>query len=295
MTLIFGVVGLGNMGSLIAARLDHAGLLGLAFDIDPSRCAPFGAAAAASVEQLVDDVDVVVTLLPTSEAIHSLLLSDRSVLAHWSAGKILIDMGTTEPSVSIEVADAVARAGGRYIEAPVSGGTAAARSGALTVIAAGDRSAIADVRPLLDVVASEVSFVGAPGSAQLLKLANNMLLAVQTVAVGEAWRLVRASGLDPATAHEILTKCSGDSRVLRTRTPQPGLVPGSPPSDGFRPGFPVRLMLKDIDLALAAAGRAGASMTILEAARARYAAAAEHGHSEFDISIVGYSMGGDDG
>lgn len=295
MTLRVGLIGTGHMGAPIARRLREASLLRVVYDVDASKAeAAVGAnLVARDPDALLDEVDVVITLLPTGDAIEDLFLSRPSLLDRWSSGQVLVDMGTTDPEMSRELERNVHASGGQYLEAPVSGGTSAALDGTLTIVTAGEETAFSVVRPILEVLGTEVFFVGPAGAAQTLKLANNLLLAVQTVAVGEAWALVRSASLDLRLAHRVLSVCSGDSRVLRTRVPEPGLVPGTPPSEDYAPGFPVRLMMKDIQLAKRVAATSESETPMLLAAEQRYAAAILDGFTERDISIVSREVGED--
>src|SRR6266542_694764 len=234
-----GFVGIGAMGHPMANRLREVGLLASAYDIDPARARSLGRAdvAAPDLAILARASDVVITMLPSERALQDVVLGPDGLVALGLAGRTLLDMGTTSPALSRRLAEAVRSAGGSFVEAPVSGGTEAARQGTLTIIAAGDDEAYLRVRPALEVLGEKVFFVGPAGAGQTLKIANNLLFAVNVAALGEAWSLVRSAGIAAELAFNVLVACSGDSRALRTRIPAAGLVPSAPPSRDFLPGF----------------------------------------------------------
>jgi 3-hydroxyisobutyrate dehydrogenase len=287
-----GFIGVGNIGAPMARRLVSAGHEVHAYDIrrDVAEAVVGAPNVASSPIDLLEGSDVIVTMLPSGGALEEMVLGLEGLELAWPPGLVFLDMGTTSPDLSRLLAEAVQARNGRYLEAPVSGGTAGAKSGTLTIIAAGDRASFDRLRPLFDALGERIFFVGSPGAAQTLKLANNLLLAVNVVSVGEAWSLVNASGIDPQVGFEVLTACSGDSRALRTRVPAPDLVPGYPPADGYRPGFTVALMMKDMALVAELSKELGLSTPTLDAARAEYARAVADGFTQSDIAIVAARM-----
>jgi 3-hydroxyisobutyrate dehydrogenase len=276
------------MGLPMAINLREAGLLKSLFDLKADRARMVGGPEllAPGLSGLVASSDVVITMLPTGEALEDIVLGADGLIANGFEGKTLIDMATTPPELSQRLDREVRSTGGRYLEAPVSGGTDGARAGTLTIIAAGDEGTYHDMTPALEVLGERVFFVGPAGAAQILKIANNVLFASSVAAIAEAWSLVRSQGIDPAIAFEVLTACSGDSRALRTRVPEPGLVRGAPPSRGFRPGFRARLALKDLSLARDLAQGGGSTSPMLEAAHNLYSRLVEAGLGDLDLSAV---------
>ncbi|MBJ7593808.1 MAG: NAD(P)-dependent oxidoreductase [Candidatus Dormibacteraeota bacterium] len=288
-----GFIGLGRMGAPMCQHLIDAGHDLRGYDVDHLHAKQaIGARAVGSPRDLLNWADVIITMLPSGAALGKTLTGAHGLLTGSDGGFALVDMGTTSPTIAETIANEVTVRGGEYLEAPVSGGTAGAQAATLTIIAAGERLLFDRVRPVLEVLGNRVFFVGAAGCGQTLKLANNLLLAVNVVAVGEAWSLVRASGMDRETAHEVLTMCSGDSRALRTRVPDPDVLPDGPAARSFEPGFRVELMLKDIALAEELARHLGVQTPTLLAARDTYQRAVDSGCGELDIAIVADLIGG---
>jgi 3-hydroxyisobutyrate dehydrogenase len=283
-----GFVGVGAMGLPMAINLRGAGLLTSLFDLDADRARMVGdpELLAQGLSDLLMGSDVVITMLPTEDSLEEIVLGTNGLITNGFEGKTLIDMATTPPELSRRLDREVRSTGGRYLEAPVSGGTDGARTGTLTIIAAGDEGTYHDMAPALDVLGERVFFVGPAGAAQVLKIANNLLFASSVAAIAEAWSLVRSQGIDPASALAVLTASSGDSRALRSRIPEPGLVVDAPPSCGFRPGFRARLALKDLSLAKDLAQGAGSTTPMLEAAHRLYSRLVEAGLGDLDLSAV---------
>jgi 3-hydroxyisobutyrate dehydrogenase len=230
--------------------------------------------------------DAIITMLPTEEALAEVVLSVDGLIGIGLKGKTLIDMGTTPPDVSQRLDQQVRSTGGRYLEAPVSGGTDGASAGTLTIIAAGDPDVYRQVAPILAVLGERIFLVGPVGAGQALKVVNNLLFAANVAAIAEAWAMVQLQEIDPAVAFEVLAASSGDSRALRTRIPEPGLVPHAPPSLGYRPGFRARLALKDLSLARELARTAAHHTPMLDAAHGLYSRMVEAGLGDLDLSAL---------
>jgi 3-hydroxyisobutyrate dehydrogenase-like beta-hydroxyacid dehydrogenase len=286
--LRIGFVGIGTMGLPMAINLKQAGLLTSSFDLASDRSHVLGdpELVASGLSAVLARSDVVITMLPTERALEDIVFGIDGLLANGFEGKTLVDMATTPPELSERLDRDVRSAGGRYLEAPVSGGEEGASAGTLTIIAAGDEDTYRDLLPVLEVLGERIFFVGPAGAAQVLKIANNLLFASNVAAIAEAWSLVRSQGVDRTIAFAVLTACSGDSRALRSRVPEPGLVPEAPPSRDFLPGFRTRLALKDLSLARDLAQGAGSTTPMLEAAHGLYSRLVESGLGDLDLSAV---------
>ena len=162
------------------------------------------------------------------------------------AGKIVVDTSTIDPTVEREQHERVRATGAGYLDGPLSGGTVGAEKGTLTIMIGGDADTLDSVRPVLDAVASLIVHVGGPGMGQVVKLCNNLIYAAQMVATAEATALAVKSGVDLAKLHEVLTHATGDCVAVRTRLPVPGVLPDSPATNGWKPGFMTELMNKDV-------------------------------------------------
>jgi 3-hydroxyisobutyrate dehydrogenase len=227
--------------------------------------------------------DVVILCVPDSPDVVQVV---GDLLDGLRPGSIVVDCSTISPEVERAQHERVAAAGGRYLEAPVSGGTAGAVKGTLTLMVGGDAATLEDARPSLEPFAGRIVHIGEPGLGQVVKLCNNLLFAAQMVATAEATALALASGADVAKLHEVLVVSTGDCMAVRTRLPVAGVVPDSPASNGWVPGFASELMAKDLDLAMAAGARAGVPMTATASARQLLTAALTAGYGREDFSAL---------
>lgn len=268
-----GFVGVGNMGGPMSRNLAQAGHEVRAFDIDSDRlaaAAASGATAAASAIDAVRNAEAVITMLPASRHVTGLYLQD-GLLDAIELAAIVADCSTIAPAAAQEVAAAARDRGIDMLDAPVSGGTAGAEQGTLTFMVGGAAKTLERMRPLFECMGANVFHAGDCGAGQTAKVCNNMLLAVQMTATSEALALGAANGLDPAVLSEIMRKSSGGNWPLNVYNPWPGVMESAPASRRYQGGFLVDLMLKDLDLALDAAARTGASIALGALARNLYA------------------------
>jgi 3-hydroxyisobutyrate dehydrogenase len=201
-------------------------------------------------------------------------------------GKIVVDTSTIDPDVEREQHRRVAATGAGYLDGPLSGGTAGAQRGTLTVMVGGDAATLDSVRPALEPMSALVVHVGGPGMGQVVKLCNNLIYAAQMLATAEATALALKSGADPSQLLEVLTHSTGDCVAVRTRLPVAGVLPDSPASNDWKPGFMTDLMAKDLDLALAYAARAGVPLASTATARQVLTAATSAGYGREDFSAL---------
>jgi 3-hydroxyisobutyrate dehydrogenase len=180
----------------------------------------------------------------------------------------------------------VAATGARYLEAPLSGGTAGAQKGTLTLMVGGDAATLDAVRPALEPFSGLVVHVGGPGMGQVVKLCNNLMAGVNMAAVAEACALAVREGIDPALFYELVTASTGDSRVLRTRYPLAAADESHPVNRDFEAMFMLDLIVKDLALACALAVEAGVAPAMAEAALGEYRKAQNDGHGRLDYSAV---------
>jgi 3-hydroxyisobutyrate dehydrogenase len=227
--------------------------------------------------------EVVVLCVPNSPEVVEVVAAMLPVLG---PDHVVVDCSTIDPDVEREQHRLVASTGAGYLDAPVSGGTAGAERGTLTLMVGGDADVLARVSPALDPMSSLVVHVGGPGMGQVVKLCNNLIYAAQMVATAEAAALAARSGADPAKVHEVLLHATGDCVAVRTRWPDPGVVADSPASNGWKPGFMTDLMAKDLDLALNYAAQAGVPMSVTAAARQALTATSTAGYGREDFSAV---------
>jgi 3-hydroxyisobutyrate dehydrogenase len=281
-----GFIGLGAMGLPMARNLVDAGhqVTVASRSRGPvDEALSFGAVDGASPAGVASASEVVVLCVPNSPDVVAVL---DAMTASLAPGTIVVDCSTIDPDVERAQHARVTDAGGRYLDAPVSGGTVGAKNGTLTLMVGGDAAVLDDARPALEPMAGLIVHVGGPGMGQVVKLCNNLIYAAQMTATAEATALAARSGVDMAKLLEVLVHSTGDCTAVRTRLPVPGVIPESPASNDWKPGFMTDLMAKDLDLALAYAARAGVPMSTTATARQALTAASTAGFGREDFSAV---------
>lgn len=280
-------IGLGNMGGGMAANLVKAGHDVHAFDLAPdalARAAENGCTTYTSVRDAVQGADAVVSMLPNGAIVDSVYAAD--VIGHAPASALLLDCSTIDVATARKVADAAAAAGYAMVDAPVSGGIAAANGGTLTFMVGGSDDAFARAEPILSAMGKAVIHAGAGGAGQAAKICNNMILGATMIATCEAFALADKLGLDLQTFYDISSKASGQSWSMTSYCPVPGVGPASPADNQYQGGFAAALMLKDLKLALEAAKSAGADVPMGTRAEELYAAFNAAGNGALDFSAI---------
>jgi 3-hydroxyisobutyrate dehydrogenase len=209
-----------------------------------------GAIRAATPKEAGAAADVVLTCLPTQDEVRDVLLRRDGLLAGLNAGTALVDTSTIDPSSSAQLIALCAERGIDMIEAPLSGGTIGAKSGALTMMIGGDAAILERVRPVLESMAKNIFHVGGPGMGQTLKLCNQMIAGAQTIALAEAYALLHAAGVDAKLATDVFAVSTANCVAIQQRVPVPGVQPNGPASNDWKPGFATEWMAKDLFLAL---------------------------------------------
>jgi len=282
-----GFIGLGNMGGGMAANLVKAGHEVHAFDLVEDASARAGAAGCtthANARDAVAGADVVVTMLPNGAIVRSVFAAD--VFGHAPAGALLIDCSTIDVASARAVAAEALGGGDRFVDAPVSGGIAAANAGTLTFMVGGQPADFASAAPVLAAMGKAVIHAGGAGAGQAAKICNNMLLGAAMVATCETFAMAEKLGLDLQTFYDISSKASGQCWSMTSYCPVPGVGPVTPADNDYQGGFASALMLKDLRLAMAAAGDVGASVPMGERAEELYAKFVEGGAAGLDFSAI---------
>ncbi|HEY0534160.1 MAG TPA: 2-hydroxy-3-oxopropionate reductase [Actinoplanes sp.] len=248
-----GFIGLGVMGAPMAQRLIKAGFEVTGHTRRQSgrdRLASAGGHPAASVAEAARGADVVITMLPDSPDVAEVVLGPEGVLANAEAGTLLIDMSTIRPQTAQEIAAAAAELRVDALDAPVSGGEQGAIEGVLSIMVGGDSPAVDRARPVLEHLGTTIVHVGPAGSGQLVKAANQLVVAGTIELVAEAIALLEASGVDPAAGLRVLGGGLAGSTVLDRK--------GTAMLERrFTPGFRVDLHHKDLGIMLDAARASG--------------------------------------
>jgi len=269
-------IGLGNMGGGMAANLVKAGHEVTAFDLSEPALAKAegnGCARAGSAAEAVRDAEAVVTMLPAGKHVREVY--ETSVIGVAPRSAILIDCSTIDVATAREEIEKAQEAGYRMVDAPVSGGIAAADAGTLTFMAGGSDEAFEAARPYLEKMGKAVIHAGGPGSGQAAKICNNMLLGASMIATCETFVLAQRLGLDLQTFFDISSKASGQCWSMTSYCPVPGVGPETPADRDYEGGFAAALMLKDLRLAMEAAQGVDSYTPMGSAAEELYARFAE--------------------
>ena len=280
-------IGLGNMGGGMAANLAHAGHEVHAFDLSAdalARAGEHGCATYSAAREAVQGVEAVVSMLPNGGIVDSVYASE--VIGHAPPSALLLDCSTIDVATARKVEKAAQAAGYAMVDAPVSGGIAAANGGTLTFMVGGSDEAFARAEPILSAMGKAVIHAGGAGAGQAAKICNNMILGATMIATTEAFALAQKLGLDPQVFYDISSKASGQSWSMTSYCPVPGVGPQSPADNGYQGGFATALMLKDLKLAVEAAHSAGARVPLGERAEELYEAFAAAGNGGLDFSAI---------
>ena len=280
-------IGLGNMGGGMAANLVKAGHEVHAFDLSAealARAQENGCQTYTSVREAVQGAEAVVSMLPNGAIVESVYSAD--VIGHAPTSALLLDCSTIDVATARKVEEAARTAGYEMVDAPVSGGIAAANGGTLTFMVGGSAAAFAKAEPILAAMGKAVIHAGASGAGQAAKICNNMILGATMIATCEAFALADKLGLDLQTFFDISSKASGQSWSMTAYCPVPGVGPQSPADNGYQGGFAAALMLKDLKLAMEAAKAAGAQVPMGQRAQELYEAFAAAGNGAVDFSGI---------
>jgi 3-hydroxyisobutyrate dehydrogenase len=282
-----GFIGLGNMGGGMAANLVKAGHDVAAFDLSDAalaRAVNAGCSASASAAAAVKGVDAVVTMLPAGQHVRTVYA--EAVFGSVAKDTLLLDCSTIDVASAKSVSADAAAHGLAMLDAPVSGGIAAANGGTLTFMVGGTAEAFARGESVLQAMGKVVIHAGGAGAGQAAKICNNMLLGASMVATAEAFVLAQKLGLDAQTFFDISSKASGQCWSMTSYCPVPGPVPTAPSNRDYEGGFAAALMLKDLKLAVEAAQSVGASVPMGAQAEALYQMFTGLGGAGKDFSAV---------
>lgn len=280
-------IGLGNMGGGMAANLAKAGHDVRAFDLSADaleRASEAGCLAATNAAEAVSGAEVVVTMLPAGR--HVTAVYEADVFAHAAPATLLIDCSTIDVATARANADAASARGLVAVDAPVSGGIAAANAGTLTFMVGGSAEAFARAEPILVAMGTAVIHAGGAGAGQAAKICNNMLLGASMVATCETFAMAQKLGLDPQTFFDIASKASGQCWSMTSYCPVPGVGPETPADRDYQGGFATALMLKDLRLAMEAARSVDADVPMGARATELYEAFAAAGNDGLDFSAI---------
>lgn len=280
-----GFIGLGNMGSGMAVNLVKAGHQVFAFDLNKdalARAVSFGCVGAQTAEAAAKDV--IITMLPAGAHVRELCIGGLFETA--KKGTLFIDCSTIDIESARVLNDTAQNAGHDFVDAPVSGGVAAANAGTLTFMVGGSDTNYARAKPILENMGQKIFHAGAAGNGQAAKICNNMLLGITMIGTSEAFVLAQKLGLSAQTFFDISSVSSGQNWSMTSYCPVAGPVPTSPANRDYQAGFSAAMMLKDLRLANDAAQNANAQTPLGEMAKSLYEEMEERGMSATDFSGV---------
>jgi 3-hydroxyisobutyrate dehydrogenase-like beta-hydroxyacid dehydrogenase len=281
-----GLIGLGLMGQPIGMNLLKAGHTLTVWNRTSSRAGSLvalGAKLATSPKEVAAASDVVLTIVSDPPALESVLWGaegrDSGALAGLKPGSTYIDSSTVSPALARKIAAACAERKVHFLDAPVTGGDWGAKKGELIFMVGGDAGTLKSVEPILGVLGKRWFHLGPNGAGQTIKLAMNMILALQVDALAEALALVTRAGLKGEDLVEVMQSSMARSGVLDVKAPN--LLKGE-----YKPSFPLRLMHKDLGLALELANQIGVALPATAAARETYNYVKGAAKEDLDYSAV---------
>ena len=280
-------IGLGHMGGGMAPNLVKAGHEVRAFDLSEEAleaAVGAGCSRAGSTEEACKDAEVVITMLPA--AAHVLDVYRNHVFGKAPASALLIDCSTIDVGSARTIAEEASTNGYEMVDAPVSGGIAAAAAGTLAFMVGGSDEAFARAKPIIDPMAKAVIHAGGAGAGQAAKICNNMILGATMAVTCEAFVLAQKLGLDSQVFFDISSQASGQSWSMTTYCPVPGVGPKTPADNDYEGGFAAALMLKDLKLAMAAAEQVGVELEMGEEAEEEFQKFVDAGGGNKDFSAI---------
>jgi 2-hydroxy-3-oxopropionate reductase len=275
-----GFIGLGIMGAPMAGHLVAAGHKLFVHSRGKLPAELQGqVTACASGREVAQKADVVITMLPDTPDVAAVLFSEQGVASGLSRSKIVIDMSSISPIETKAFAKRINEIGCEYIDAPVSGGEVGAKAATLSIMCGGSQATFDAVKPLLQLMGKNITLVGGNGDGQTTKVANQIIVALNIAAVGEALVFASKAGADPAKVREALMGGFAASRILEVHGDR--MVKRT-----FNPGFRIRLHQKDLNIALEGARQLGVSLPQTANAAQLMQACAAHGMADLDHSAL---------
>jgi 2-hydroxy-3-oxopropionate reductase len=276
-----GFVGLGIMGAPMALHLIKAGhqlFVHTRSKLHPE-IADSSATQCTSAKGVAERADVIFTMLPDTPDVEAVLFGKDGIAAGLSKGKTVVDMSSISPIETKAFAQKINALGCDYLDAPVSGGEVGAKAASLTIMVGGSEEAFARIKPLFELMGKNITLVGGNGDGQTTKVANQIIVALNIAAVGEALVFAAKAGADPAKVRQALMGGFASSRILEVHGER--MIKRS-----FNPGFRIQLHQKDLSLALAGARALGVALPGTANAAQLMQACAANGMAELDHSAL---------
>ena len=281
-----GFIGLGNMGSKMVINLLKANYEVIGYDINKKlidQLIPKGLKKATNLNEIPNDVDVIITMLPNGEVVKKVF---ETIIGNLKPDTLLTDCSTIDVQTAKDLHKMCSEKSLLSLDAPVSGGVVGAENGTLTFIVGGNEKAYNLMLPLFEVMGKKSVLCGPAGSGQAAKACNNMLLATTMIGVGEAFNLGENLGLDLKKLFDVLSTSTGNCWAINTYCPIEGVGPNSPADNNFQPGFSGNLMLKDLTIALKAIKDTNTSAPFGTKSQENYKRMINDSKGELDFSAI---------
>ncbi|HEX6003769.1 MAG TPA: 2-hydroxy-3-oxopropionate reductase [Burkholderiales bacterium] len=276
-----GFIGLGIMGKPMAANLIKGGhtLFLHSRSGVPGELTAAGGKACASSKEVAQKADIIITMVPDTPDVEKVLFGKDGVAEGLSKGKTVVDMSSISPIETKRYAKQINTAGCEYLDAPVSGGEVGARNAALTIMVGGSEATFARVKPIFELMGKNITLVGGNGDGQTCKVANQIIVALNIEAVGEALVFAAKAGADPAKVRQALMGGFAASRILEVHGER--MIKRT-----FDPGFRIELHQKDLSLALSGARAMGLSLPNTATAQELFNSCVANGGAKWDHSAL---------
>ena len=277
-----GFIGLGIMGKPMAEHLLKAGNKLYVYDVVPQSVADLkqqGAIACASSKEVASKTGIVFVIVPDTPNVDEVLFGKNGVAEGIKKGSIVVDMSSISPIATKEFAKKLKAMGVEMLDAPVSGGQVGAQNASLSIMVGGPAEVFEKIRPYFELMGKNIVLVGGNGDGQTCKVANQIIVALNIEAVGEALLFASKAGADPAKVRTALMGGFADSRILQLHGER--MIKRT-----FDPGFRIRLHQKDLNLALESARKMGMSLPNTATAQELFNSMAAHGGSDLDHSAL---------
>ena len=274
-----GFIGLGIMGRPMAGHLQTDGHTLFVRDLIPipQELVDGGATVCNSGKEVAEKSDIIITMVPDTPDVATVLFGENGVAEGLSAGKIVVDMSSISPIETKDFAARINDLGCEYLDAPVSGGEVGAKAGKLTIMVGGNQDTFDTVKPLFDLMGGNITLVGGNGDGQTTKVANQIIVALTIEAVGEALLFASKAGANPAKVREALMGGFASSKILEIHGER--MIKRT-----FDPGFRINLHQKDLNLALTGARALGLSLPNAATCQELFNSCAANGGSAWDHS-----------
>ena len=274
-----GFIGLGIMGKPMAGHLLAGGHELYAFTRSgvSAELTSAGAKACKSAQEVAQQADIVITMLPDTPDVEKVLFGEGGIAAGLSKGKVVVDMSSISPLETKKFASRINELGASYLDAPVSGGEVGAKAATLTIMVGGPQATFDQVKPLFEPMGKNITLVGENGAGKTCKVANQMIVAITIEAIGEALVFASKAGADPAKVRQALMGGFASSRILEVHGER--LL-----KRNFTPGFRIALHMKDLSLALSGARELGVALPVTSICQQLFGSCVANGGAGWDHS-----------